>query len=111
MFPINKYPKISSSPAKVVSVKPRPQPQRRLLWLTAAKKSCWLTPTPASNLGEVLGLPLSAEPAQVPGVTGLFAANVDPVEAACCGENRVVAARPEQVPVRGLSTRSQGRCR
>ncbi|MBW6509158.1 MAG: arsenical pump-driving ATPase [Desulfuromonadales bacterium] len=51
---------------------------------------------PASNLDEVLGLPLSAEPVPVPDVDGLYAANVDPVEAAATYREQMVA------PYRGL---------
>lgn len=51
---------------------------------------------PASNLDEVLGLALSAEPVQVPGVSGLFALNVDPVEAAATYREQMVG------PYRGI---------
>lgn len=51
---------------------------------------------PASNLDEVLGLALSAEPAPVPGVPGLFALNVDPVEAAATYREQMVG------PYRGI---------
>jgi arsenite-transporting ATPase len=51
---------------------------------------------PASNLDEVLGLALSAEPVQVPGVPGLFALNVDPVEAAAAYREQMVG------PYRGI---------
>jgi arsenite-transporting ATPase len=51
---------------------------------------------PASNLDEVLGLALSADPVPVPKVPGLFAANVDPVEAAAAYREKLVG------PYRGL---------
>lgn len=44
----------------------------------SGKRVLLVSTDPASNLDEVLGLALSAEPALVPGVLGLFASNVDP---------------------------------
>ncbi|HIJ94823.1 MAG TPA: arsenical pump-driving ATPase [Desulfuromonadales bacterium] len=62
----------------------------------SGKQVLLVSTDPASNLDEVLGLALSAEPAAVPGVPGLFALNVDPVEAAA-------AYREQQVgPYRGI---------
>lgn len=60
------------------------------------KKVLLVSTDPASNLDEVLGLPLTAEPAEVPGVPGLFASNVDPVEAAAAYREQMVG------PYRGL---------
>ncbi|ABQ25582.1 arsenical pump-driving ATPase [Geotalea uraniireducens] len=51
---------------------------------------------PASNLDEVLGLTLSAEPSQVPDVPGLFALNVDPEKAAAAYREKLVG------PYRGI---------
>ncbi|HEX5820090.1 MAG TPA: arsenical pump-driving ATPase [Gemmatimonadales bacterium] len=51
---------------------------------------------PASNLDEVLGVPLGATPRDVPGVAGLAALNVDPQEAARAYRERVVG------PYRGV---------
>ena len=48
----------------------------------SGKRVLLVSTDPASNLDEVLGLALSAEPAEVPDVPGLFAINVNPVEAA-----------------------------
>jgi arsenite/tail-anchored protein-transporting ATPase len=45
---------------------------------------------PASNLDEVLGVPLSSEPTAVPGVQGLMALNIDPAVAAQEYRERVV---------------------
>jgi arsenite-transporting ATPase len=62
----------------------------------SGKQVLLVSTDPASNLDEVLGLALSAEPVPVPGVPGLFALNVDPVEAAA-------AYREQQVgPYRGI---------
>jgi len=51
---------------------------------------------PASNLDEVLGVQLTAEPKTVPEVAGLFALNIDPEEAARAYRERVVG------PYRGV---------
>lgn len=51
---------------------------------------------PASNLEEVLGVSLSAEPTAVPGAEGLFALNIDPEAAARAYRENVVA------PYRGV---------
>lgn len=62
----------------------------------SGKKVLLVSTDPASNLDEVLGLPLSAEPVQVPEVAGLYAANVDPVEAAAAYREQMVG------PYRGV---------
>lgn len=51
---------------------------------------------PASNLDEVLGVALSGEPVQVPGVQGLFALNIDPEQAASAYREQLVG------PYRGI---------
>ena len=51
---------------------------------------------PASNLDEVLGLPLGSAPREVPGVPGLDAMNIDPLAAAATYRERVVG------PYRGV---------
>jgi len=51
---------------------------------------------PASNLDEVLGVPLGAAPRAVPGVAGLEASNLDPLAAAAAYRERVVG------PYRGV---------
>jgi len=60
------------------------------------KRVLLVSTDPASNLDEVLGLGLSAEPARVPGVPNLFASNVDPVEAAAAYREQMVG------PYRGI---------
>ncbi|MFZ4857021.1 MAG: arsenical pump-driving ATPase [Desulfuromonadaceae bacterium] len=68
---------------------------------------------PASNLDEVLGLALSAEPAQVPGVPGLFASNVDPVEAAAAYREQMVGPYRGILPdaaVRSMEEQLSGAC-
>ena len=51
---------------------------------------------PASNLDEVLSVPLSQTPTAVPGAPGLFALNIDPVASAHAYKERMVA------PYRGI---------
>ncbi len=68
---------------------------------------------PASNLDEVLGLALSAEPTQVPGVPGLFALNVDPVEAAASYREQMVGPYRGILPdaaVRSMEEQLSGAC-
>lgn len=62
----------------------------------SGKRVLLVSTDPASNLDEVLGLALSAEPGQVPGVPGLFALNVDPVQAAADYREQMVG------PYRGI---------
>src|SRR5512137_612268 len=68
---------------------------------------------PASNLDEVLGLPLSAEPVQVPGVPGLYASNVDPVEAAAVYREQMVGPYRGILPeaaIRSMEEQLSGAC-
>ena len=68
---------------------------------------------PASNLDEVLGLALSSEPAAVPGVPGLFAANVDPEEAAAAYREQQVGPYRGVLPdavVRSMEEQLSGAC-
>lgn len=62
----------------------------------AGRRVLLVSTDPASNLDEVLGLPLHPEPTAVPGAPGLSAANLDPVAAAAAYRERVVG------PYRGL---------
>ena len=62
----------------------------------SGKRVLLVSTDPASNLDEVLGLVLSAGPTQVPDVPGLFASNVDPVEAAAAYREQMVG------PYRGI---------
>ncbi len=62
----------------------------------AGKKVLLVSTDPASNLDEVFGLRLGAAPTAIPGVPGLSALNVDPVEAAATYREKVVG------PYRGV---------
>lgn len=77
------------------------------------KRVLLVSTDPASNLDEVLGLALSAEPAQVPGVPGLFAANVDPVEAAAAYREQMVGPYRGILPdaaIRSMEEQLSGAC-
>jgi len=56
----------------------------------AGKRVLLVSTDPASNLDEVLGWALTAEPKAVPGVPRLFALNIDPKQAAHDYRERVV---------------------
>jgi arsenite/tail-anchored protein-transporting ATPase len=60
------------------------------------KRVLLVSTDPASNLDEVLGVPLSSEPAAIPDVPGLFAMNLDPEAAAREYRERLVG------PYRGV---------
>jgi arsenite/tail-anchored protein-transporting ATPase len=62
----------------------------------AGKRVLLVSTDPASNLDEVLGVPLGSFPKEVPGVPGLFALNVDPEAAAAAYRESIVA------PYRGV---------
>jgi arsenite-transporting ATPase len=51
---------------------------------------------PASNLDEVLGVQLGSHAVEVPGVSRLFALNIDPEEAACAYREKIIG------PMRGI---------
>jgi arsenite-transporting ATPase len=77
------------------------------------KRVLLVSTDPASNLDEVLGLALSAEPAQVPGISNLFAANVDPVEAAAAYREKIVGPYRGVLPeaaVRSMEEQLSGAC-
>lgn len=79
----------------------------------SGKKVLLVSTDPASNLDEVLGLPLSAEPTPVPGIPGLFAANVDPVEAAAAYREEMVGPYRGILPeaaVRSMEEQLSGAC-
>lgn len=79
----------------------------------SGKKVLLVSTDPASNLDQVLGLPLSAEPVQVPDVAGLYAANVDPVEAAAAYREKMVGPYRGVLPdaaVRSMEEQLSGAC-
>lgn len=62
-----------------------------LAFADAGERVLIVSTDPASNLDEMLGLPLSGAPAPVPGAPGLLAANIDPERAADEYRARVLA--------------------
>ncbi|MEX2208420.1 MAG: arsenical pump-driving ATPase [Myxococcota bacterium] len=58
---------------------------------------------PASNLDDVLGVPLSNDPTAVPGVPGLLALNIDPEEAARAYRARALDPQRDVVPAEEFS--------
>lgn len=59
---------------------------------------------PASNLDEVLGVPLSATPTAVPAAHGLFALNVDPVAAAAAYRERTIGPYRDLLPAAAVAS-------
>ncbi len=64
------------------------------------KRVLLVSTDPASNLDEVLGVQLTGDPADVPGVPGLKALNIDPEDAAKTYRERVIG------PYRGILPKS-----
>ncbi len=62
----------------------------------AGQRVLLISTDPASNLDEVLGTPLANSPTPIVGVPGLWAMNIDPVEAAAAYRERLIG------PIRGL---------
>ena len=59
---------------------------------------------PASNLDEVLGVPLATAPTAVPSVAGLFAMNIDPETAAREYRDRVVGPYRDLLPAAAVAS-------
>lgn len=59
---------------------------------------------PASNLDEVLGIPLSREGSEIPSVPGLIAMNIDPVAAAAAYRERVVGPYRDSLPAEAIAS-------
>ncbi len=59
---------------------------------------------PASNLDEVLGVTLSSHPTAIPDVTGLFALNINPEEAARDYRERVVGPYRDVLPAESVAS-------
>jgi len=59
---------------------------------------------PASNLDEVLGVPLSAAPTAIDDVPGLFAMNIDPEAAAAAYRERVVGPHRGVLPAEAVTS-------
>ncbi len=68
------------------------------------KRVLLVSTDPASNLDEVLGVALSSAPTAVPTVPGLFALNIDPVQAAHDYRERVVGPYRGVLPVAAITS-------
>ena len=72
------------------------------VWLArSGYKTLLLTTDPAAHLGDVLGVPVSDQPAPVPGVPGLWATKIDPKAAGEAYKKRILddareRGRPEE---------------
>ncbi len=79
----------------------------------AGRRVLLVSTDPASNLDEVLGAPLGAEPRPVPGAPGLSALNIDPLAAAAAYRERLVGPYRQTLPpalVRSMEEQLSGAC-
>lgn len=79
----------------------------------AGRRVLLVSTDPASNLDQVLGVRLGLEPREVPGVAGLTAMNLDPVQAAAEYRERVVGPARGLLPdslVRSMEEQLSGAC-
>ena len=79
----------------------------------AGQRVLLVSTDPASNLDEVLGLPLDRTPRDVPGAPGLQAMNINPMEAAAAYRERVVGPMRGLLPddvLRGMEEQLSGSC-
>lgn len=70
----------------------------------AGKRVLLVSTDPASNLDEVLGVRLCADPTQVPGVAGLMALNINPKEAARDYREKIIGPLRGQLPAAALAS-------
>ena len=73
----------------------------------AGRRVLLVSTDPASNLDEVLGVRLSAEPTEVPGVAGLRALNIDPEAEAAAYRERVVRPYRDVLPAAAVASREE----
>jgi arsenite-transporting ATPase len=79
----------------------------------AGKRTLVISTDPASNLDDVFGISASPEPTAVPGVEGLFVANLDPEAAAEAFKERAVGPYRGVLPdsaVRNMEEQLSGAC-
>ncbi|MCH8511502.1 MAG: arsenical pump-driving ATPase [Kiritimatiellae bacterium] len=79
----------------------------------AGKKVLLVSTDPASNLAEVLDTPLTGEPCPVKNAPGLFALNIDPLEAAAAYRNRMIEPLKDVLPeeaLRNIEEQLSGAC-
>ena len=79
----------------------------------SGKKTLIISTDPASNLDEVFGVRLSSEPTPIPGIQGLFGANLDPEAAAAAYREKVVGPYRGKLPdavIRNMEEQFSGAC-
>lgn len=79
----------------------------------SGRRTLLVSTDPASNLDEVLGVALGAEPRPIPGVEGLWALNIDPEAAAARYRERAVAPYRGVLPdaaIRSMEEQFSGAC-
>ena len=79
----------------------------------AGKKVLLVSTDPASNLDEVLNTPLTGEPCEVRDASGLFALNIDPMEAAATYRDRMIEPLKDVLPeeaLRNIEEQLSGAC-
>jgi arsenite-transporting ATPase len=79
----------------------------------SGKKVLLVSTDPASNLDEVLGTALNGKPTAIPGVSGLFALNIDPEETAHQYREKMVAPYRGVLPdatVKSMEEQLSGAC-
>lgn len=79
----------------------------------SGKRTLLVSTDPASNLDEVLGLPLAKEARQVAGCEQLFALNINPEAAAAAYREKVIAPMRGLLPesaLRGIEEQLSGAC-
>ena len=77
------------------------------------KRVLLVSTDPASNLDEVLGVALKPTPTPIPGVSSLWAANLDPVAAAAAYREKVVGPYRALLPavaIRSMEEQLSGAC-
>ncbi len=79
----------------------------------AGRRVLLVSTDPASNLDEVLGVGLGPTPTAIPGISGLWAVNIDPVAAAAVWRERVVGPYRGLLPaaaIRSMEEQLSGAC-
>ena len=79
----------------------------------SGRKTLIVSTDPASNLDEVFGVSLGTEPTPIPGVAGLYGANLDPEAAAAAYREKVVGPYRGKLPaavIRNMEEQFSGAC-
>ncbi|MCW5935950.1 MAG: hypothetical protein KIT11_01405 [Fimbriimonadaceae bacterium] len=79
----------------------------------SGKKTLIVSTDPASNLDEVFGVQLGSTPTAIPGIEGLFGANLDPEAAAAAYREKVVGPYRGKLPdavIRNMEEQFSGAC-